>query len=96
MRFLEFFLQNMQSECPHFMFEVQTFQGRRSFDKPAQSTALGLEFGDESALKGRDNAFVPPFQGSMLVPGRTQGVALGWLVEGLWPTEHPSEKPGKF
>ena len=78
------------------MFEVQTFQGRRSFDKPAQSTALGLEFGDESALKGRDNAFVPPFQGSMLVSGWTQGVALGWLVEGLWPTEHPSEKPGKF
>jgi hypothetical protein len=86
----------MQSECPHFMIEFQTFQGRRSFDKPAQSTALGLEFGDESALKGRDNAFVPPFQGSMLVSGRTQGVALRWLVEGLWPTGDSSEKSGRF
>ena len=53
--------------------------------------------GKNKALKGRDNALpcignaVPPLQGFVRIQPVSQGcarasLALGWLVQGLWPS----------
>jgi len=36
--------------------------------------------------------FIPPFQGSTVIDSLTQGVALGWLILGLWPAIAPRRR----
>jgi len=69
--------------------------GPKALRKPAQgkrgtSAALGIAFKKDKALKGRDKLCRPSGLGSFLsrIPGRRplrRGLALGWLVSGLWP-----------
>ena len=63
--------------------------GPKARDKPAQgkrgtSAALGCRSVSDKALKGRHN-FAAPLQGFVPLVSVSQGVALGWLVSGLWP-----------
>ena len=53
-------------------------------DIPALGNALGNRLRKGPALKGRD--IVPPFQGYFEKMTDTQGVALGWVVSGRWPS----------
>ena len=70
--------------------------GPKARDKPAQgkrgtSAALGCWLVSDKALKGRHNFadgrhnFAAPLQGFVPLVSVSQGVALGWLVPGLWP-----------
>ena len=68
-------------------FPVAAEEHQRCANMPAQGNALGLEKKIGQALKGRKKRepVVPPLQG-LPIALQTQGVALGWLVSGLWPS----------
>ena len=72
---------------------VVTKEHQRCADKPAQGNALGSGEKTGPALKGRKRRVrfaCSALAGLVLRATWTQGVALGWLVLGLWPTRASS------
>ena len=63
-------------------------EGQRPANKPAQGNALGCQFRNGGALKGRHKnrsaRLSRPFKATVISHGETQGVALDWLVSHLW------------